>query len=76
MRISKRLAQRQNAASGACRSGSQERALPTEGGGSAGKPARWRIAYLTLKIAVIFRLAGSNTARRGCPRPVSGIELG
>ena len=31
--------------------------------------------YPALKIAMIFRLAGSNTASRGCPRPVRGIAL-
>jgi hypothetical protein len=32
---------------------------------SLGRPCDPRIAYLVLKIAVIFRLAGSSTASRG-----------
>src|SRR5271154_5024495 len=32
--------------------------------------------YFGAKIPVIFKVAGSNTASMGCPRPVSGIELG
>src|SRR6266403_1695423 len=40
------------------------------------RPRSRGFVYLTLKIAMIFRLAGSNTASRGCPRPVRGIAFG